>query len=127
MNRIRLLVIGAALMLAVTAVGQQTTAGSDSQNGGGGAPSVEKHAMLLGEKLGLNSDQQAKLKPILQQMQDATEKFLGDESMSREERMDNVKAVRYKADRQLRKILNDEQRKKLDQLEEEMNSEPHGN
>jgi Spy/CpxP family protein refolding chaperone len=127
MNRIHLLAAGAVLMLAFTAVAQQATTGSDSRDGSGSMSAVEKHAMLLSEKLELNSDQQAKVKPILQAMEDSTERFLEDESMSRGERMDNVKAIRYKADRQLRKILNDEQRKKLDQLEEAQHSELHGN
>ena len=47
--------------------------------------------------------------------------------MSRDERMDNVRASRYKADRQVRKILNDDQKKKLDQLEQEPHPELHGN
>ena len=81
---------------------------------------------LLTEKLDLSSDQQAKVKPILQKMDDSAEKFLQDESMSLNERMDNVKACRYKADREVRKILSDEQKKKLDQLEEEMPSGLHG-
>jgi hypothetical protein len=50
-----------------------------------------------------------------------------DESMSRDERLDNVRACRYKADRELRKMLSDEQKQKLDQLEQEMHPGLHGN
>jgi hypothetical protein len=38
--------------------------------------------------------------------------------MSREERMGKVRACREKADNEIRKILNDDQKKKLDQLEQ---------
>jgi hypothetical protein len=41
-----------------------------------------------------------------------------DESMSREERLDNVRAWCYKADRKVREILTDDQKKELDQLEQ---------
>ena len=114
-------------MLTVTAAARQATAMNGGQGEGGNASAVEKHMTLLTEKLDLSSDQQAKVKPILQEMHDATEKFVQDESMSREERMDNVKACRYKADKKIRKILSDDQKKKLDQLEEEPHPALHGN
>ena len=123
MNRIRLLALGTILMLALTAIAQQTTSSSNGHSGSDGVSAVEAHLKLLTEKLDLTSDQQAKAKPILQEMQAATQKFMQDESMSRDERMDNVRACRYKADRAMRKMLSDEQKQKLDQLEQEM---PHG-
>ena len=121
MNRIRLLAIGIILMFALNAAAQQTTTHPES-----GVATVEKHLRLLSEKLDLSGDQQAKTKPILQEMQDATQKLMQDESMSRDERLDKVKACRYKADREIRKILSDDQKKKLDQLEEEPYPELHG-
>lgn len=127
MDRIRLLLIGTMLMLALTAAAQRAKTSGDAQDGSGSASAVENHMKLLTEKLDLSSDQQAKVKPILQRMHDATEKFMEDESMSRDERMDNVRASRYKADREVRKILSDEQKKKLDQLEEESHPGLHGN
>ena len=136
MNHIRLLAIFTMMMLALTAVAQQAATQADrsapdrsakDEHAQGGVPAVEGHLKILTEKLDLTSNQQDKAKPILQQMQDSTHKFLHDENMSPDERMDNVKACRYKADRELRKILNDDQRKKLDQLEQEQHSELHGN
>ena len=50
-----------------------------------------------------------------------------DESMSREERLGHVRAWREKADKKIREILNDDQKKKLDQLEQGPHSELHGN
>jgi len=127
MNRVRLLAIGTVVTFALTVVAQQPTTSSNARGGSGGVPAVQNHMTLLTEKLNLTSDQQAKVKPILQEMHDATEKFFQDESMSRDERMDNVRACRYKADREIRKVLNDEQKKKLDQLEQEQHADLHGN
>src|SRR5260370_5962392 len=117
MNRIRLLAIGTMLMFALTTVAQQTT----TQPGGpakgvsgdahdGGVPTVEGHLKLLTEKLDLTGDQQTKIKPILQELHDATQKLMQDEGMSREERLGNVSACPYKADKEIREILNDENR-----------------
>jgi Spy/CpxP family protein refolding chaperone len=131
MNRFRLLAIGTMLMLAPTVVAQQAaTRSSDpvkSNAHRNGVPTVEGHLKLLTEKLALTSDQQTKIKPILQELHDATLKAVQDESVSREERIDHVRASREKADKKMREILNDDQRKKLDQLEHEPHSELHGN
>ena len=128
MNRIRLLAMGTILMLALTTVAQQTTTSNGAHGAtGGGVPTVQKHLKLLTEKLDLTGDQQAKIKPILQELHDGTQKVIQDESMSREERLGKVRACREKADKEIREILNDDQKKKLDQLEHEPHSELHGN
>jgi hypothetical protein len=121
MNRI-LLAIGTMVMFALTGVAQQTTAKPD-----GGVPTVEKHLKVLSDKLDLTGDQQAKTKPILKELHDATQNLMQDESMSREERLGKVRACREKADKKIREILNDDQKKKLDQLEQEPHPELHGN
>lgn len=130
MNRIRLVVIATMLILALTTVAQQTAQPAMTNDAHGqsndGVPPVEKHLQVLTEKLDLTTDQQAKVKPILQQMQDSTQKFMQDESMSRAERMDNVKLCRYKADKEIRKVLSDDQKKELDQLEQD-HPDLHGN
>ena len=121
MNRFRLLAIGTTVIFALTVVAQQTTRHGD------GVPTVQGHLKLLTEKLDLTGDQQAKIKPILQRLHDATLKVVQDESMSRDDRMGKVRISREKADKKIREILNDDQKKKLDQLEQEPHSELHGN
>ncbi|HLB89260.1 MAG TPA: hypothetical protein VJK29_16520 [Terriglobales bacterium] len=134
MNRLRLLAIGTMLMFALTTVAQQTTTrpggpakGVSGDAHGGGVPTVEKHLKVLSEKLDLTGDQQAKIKPILRELHGAMQKLVQDESMSREQRLGNVRACREKADKKIREILNDDQKKKLDQLEQEPHPELHGN
>jgi hypothetical protein len=124
MNRIRLLAFGATLMFALTAAAQQpSTAGVQSTHS---VPTVEAHLKVLAEKLDLTTDQQAKAKPILQAMHDSWQKVEQDESLSHEDRMNRKRPAFEKADKQLREILNDDQRKKLDQIEQEQHGQSHG-
>jgi Spy/CpxP family protein refolding chaperone len=128
MNRIRLLAVGTMLMFSLTTVAQQATTSGDAHGGkGGDVPTVEKHLKVLTEKLDLTGDQQAKINPILQELHDGTQKVMQDESMSREERLGHVRLWREKADKRIREILNDDQKKKLDELEQEPHPELHGN
>ena len=137
MNRSRLLAIGAMLMFGLTVVAQQAATQPDrppdrpakDEHGQSGVhvPTVQGHLKVLTEKLALTGDQQAKIKPILQELHDATQKLDQDESMSSEERMVKVRASREKADKKIREILNDDQKKKLDQLEHEPHPGLHGN
>jgi Spy/CpxP family protein refolding chaperone len=116
------------LMFALTTVAQETATSSDAHAArDGGVPTVEKHLKLLTEKLDLTGDQQAKIKPILQELHDTTQKLMQDESMSREERLGKVRASREKADKKIREVLSDDQKKKLDQLEQEPHPGLHGN
>lgn len=135
MNRIRLLVIGTmfSFALALTAVAQQAATRADAPTSGApatghpGVPTAEGQLKFLATKLDLTADQQEKIKPTLQELHDATVKLVQDENMSRDERMSKVRDSRYAADKKIRAILNDDQKKKLDQLEQEPHSELHGN
>jgi hypothetical protein len=124
MNYLRLLAIGTILTFALTTSAQQSTTTSNAH--AGSVPTVEGHLKVLSEKLDLTADQQAKTKPILQEMHEATQKLMQDESMSHEERMSKVRAAREKADKKIREILNDDQKKKLDQLEQGPHPDLHG-
>jgi Spy/CpxP family protein refolding chaperone len=135
MNRIRSLAIAAMLMVALTVLAQQSAtapAGTDKEEHGQpsahrGIPPVDQHLKLLTEKLDLTDDQQAKTRSILKEMNDASQKITQDENLSREERMTKVRASRMKADKQLRVFLTDDQKKKLDQLEQEPHPGLHDN
>jgi Spy/CpxP family protein refolding chaperone len=124
MNRIRSLAIATMLIFALTTVAQQTTAGGPAN---GGVPTVEGQLKVLTQKLDLTGDQQAKIKPILQDLHDGTQKIVQDDSLSRDERLARVRPLRYEADKKIREVLNDDQKKKLDQYEQGPHSEMHGN
>lgn len=132
MDRIRLLAIGTLVMFAGTAGAQQTSAAlgaaekqSQSTTQSATDP-VERHLKVLTEKLNLTPDQEERARPILREMHDAAQKAEADHSLSDEQRMEQVRAARIKADKQLREVLNDDQNKTLDQLEQEMHPELHG-
>ena len=131
----RLLGIVTMLIVALTAPAQQTATGpggTDKQERGqrdaqDDVPTLETQLKVLIEKLDLTGDQQARIKPIIQEMNDATRKLVQDKSLSREERLAKVRPQRYKADKLIREFLNDDQKKKLDQYLHEPHGEMHGN
>jgi len=130
MNRFRLLAIGTMLVFALTTIAQQPSTSASNKDASTGehavVPTAEGQLKFLTAKLDLTSDQQQKIKPILQDLHNATVKFVQDESMSHEERMSKVTDSHYAADKKIRAILNDDQKKKLDQVEQEPHPELHG-
>jgi ElaB/YqjD/DUF883 family membrane-anchored ribosome-binding protein len=89
-------------------------------------PKVQQQLKLLTEKLNLTCDQQAKIKPILQELHDAMQRVMKDQGTTPDERMEKMRTWHERADKQIRKILSEEQQKKLDQLESEPHPELHG-
>ena len=59
-----------------------------------GLPTVKGQLSVLSEKLGLSAMQQAKIKPILQQLHEATENIMRDQTLSQEERLAKVRPQR---------------------------------
>jgi Spy/CpxP family protein refolding chaperone len=132
MDRIRLLAVGTLMMFALTGLGQQnsaTSANAATENHSSAQSStdpVENHLKKLSEQLNLTADQKDRVRPILQEMHDAMGKAEQNQSLSDDERMAQKHAAFVKADGQIRPILTDEQKKTLDQMEQEMHS-GHGN
>jgi len=78
----------------------------------------------LTRELGLNSDQQAKLKAIAESVAPQMKALHEDTSISPEERHTKVKAILEDAESQLRPLLTPEQAQKLDQFKAKMHE--HG-
>jgi Spy/CpxP family protein refolding chaperone len=134
MNRLRYLAIGTTLIASLAAPAQQTASGptiNDSDTHGqraaqSGVPSVELQLKVLTEKLDLTRDQQARMTPILKELHDATLKIVEDASLSNEQRLEMVRPHRYKARDQMRAILSDDQKAKLDDYLAGPHTEMHG-
>src|SRR5579864_809748 len=130
MNRIRLVAIGTILILTSIAVAQQTTTTTADSTAVSAAqpavPTPEAQLKILTGKLDLTSDQEDKIKSILQDLYDATMKIVQDKTLSHEERLAKVRPHRYAADKRIREILNDAQKRKLDLYEQGPHSEMHG-
>jgi len=123
MNRFRYLAIGMLLIIALAASAEQTapaTAGSGPQPQSQNSPSkLDQHLQALTESLNLTADQQAKIRPILQEFLDSRQKVLEDQSLTDDARRERIKDLHAKADKQARTFLNNEQKKKLDEMEQE--------
>ena len=130
MNRIRVLAIGSMLLIAPVMLAQQTAPTSEPAKGaaqGVVLPDVGDQLKVLTQKLDLSVDQQPKVKTILQELRDASLKLTQDEGASREELLSKVRPLRMNADKKIREILSDDQKKKLDQYLQGPHSEMHGN
>ena len=115
-----LVVLTAALLLA----GQgQTQAPQTSQGSAMGshpdASSPEAHLQMLTEKLNLTADQQAKLKPILEDQAQQMKAVRDDTSLSEEQRKAKMKAIHESLHGQINSVLTPEQQAKLKQMKQE--------
>lgn len=123
MNRVRSLSIAAVLMFAFAALAQQATqSGAPAHK----MPSVDDHLKMLSEKLDLTAEQQEQIRPVLAEMQASMQKVMNDQSLSREERHQQMKAAFDKANKQAAQYLTEEQNKKLVEMEQESHSGQHG-
>lgn len=125
MNRLRLLAVATVLTFALGAGAQQPTTAPDA-HAVAVAP-VDQHLKVLSEKLSLTADQQEKARPILQEMHDGSQKLQEDQSLTPDQRHEGMVPVFMKADKALREILNEDQKKKLDEMEAQMHGGPHDN
>jgi len=130
MKRIRLFAIGSMLMIAPAMLAQQTATEPGRPLKGAvqasDLPDVGNQLKVLTEKLDLTAEQQPKVKTILQELHDSTQKIMQDKTISRDELLDKVRPLRMKANNQLREILTDDQKKKLDQYLQGPHPDMHG-
>ena len=124
MTRIRLLAIGTLMMAALTAGAQQSSAASaadDQQKQSAQSEDpVEQHLKKLSKDLNLTPEQEDQARPILREMHDSMARAEQNQNLSDDERKEQKHAAFIKADGQIRPILTDDQKKTLDQLEQQM-------
>jgi len=122
MSRFRMITVATVMLFAMAALAQQAAqSGAPAHK----MPSVDEHLKVLSEKLNLTAQQEDQIRPVLQEMQDSMQKAMDDQSLSREERMQQMKAAHEKADKQARGFLTDEQKKTLDDLEQHEHAAQH--
>lgn len=135
MNRLNFLAAGAIVAFTLTTLAQQPAAGTRDRDKDGQdqhvtqieVPPVEQQLKVLTEKLYLTKDQQDRIAPIIQTLHDISEKIAQDKSLSFQEQLAQVRPHRFEANKQLRDILSDDQKAKLDQYLAGPHSEIHGN
>ena len=121
MKSFRYLAIGILMIMAMLASAQQTTTSTEKGHGGGAATDVDQHLQMLTERLNLTADQQNQVRPVLRQFLEGRHKVVENQSLTDEQRREKIRVLHERADKQVRPILNDDQKKKLDQLEQESN------
>ncbi len=85
-------------------------------------PTVDDQVKHMTSKLGLSDEQQAKLKPILEDQRKQMEQIHNDSSLSRQDRFSKMGEIRNSTDTQIKAMLNEEQQKKFDKMREERQS-----
>jgi hypothetical protein len=81
-----------------------------------GRPSIDDQVKMLTQELSLNTDQQAKLKNILEDQHQQALTFVNDANMSREDKIQKIRVLREATITKARGIMNDDQKKKLDAM-----------
>ncbi len=117
MNRTCLFAIGIMLTFALAMLAHQNGAVQGAHHHA--MPSAEDHLKTLSGKLNLTTDQQTKIRPVLQELHSSAQKLMQDQSLSQEDRRAEHKALVETADKKVREVLNDDQKKRLDELEHE--------
>ena len=125
MNRRRAISLAAAILLTLPAIQSYAFAQQSEAAPPHSQPSVDDHLRMLAEKLNLTADQQEKARPVLTEMQAQMQKITDDASLSQDEAMSKRHAAFMKADKQVREFLTDDQKTKLDELEQQMHSGSH--
>jgi periplasmic protein CpxP/Spy len=85
-----------------------------------GAPDPNKEVQHLTKKLNLTADQQNQILPILTARQQQMESIRNDSSLSQQDRRAKMRAAREDSDTKIRAVLNDDQKKTYDQMQQQM-------
>ena len=127
MKQIKMIVLAAVCLLAVAAFAQQSNppaqppAGADQQQGQRRGPmSVDDQLKNLTDRLSLTADQQAKIKPILEDRNTQMQALMKDQSLSQEDRRSKGRTIQESTTGKIRDVLTDEQKKKYDEMQQEM-------
>jgi len=83
-------------------------------------PTPDEVVAKLDSKLGLSADQKAKITPIVADRQDKLKALAGDTSSTRPQKAQKMKAIYDESDAKIKAVLNDDQKKKYDEMQAEM-------
>lgn len=120
MKKIPVFTLAVASFLITTILAQsgqdnKQTAGQSTGTGARETTVVDVQMKVLTQKLGLTTDQQIKIRPIMQELYDATEQIKQDKSLTRDEQLAKVRPKRHEADAKLRPLLTEDQSRRFDE------------
>lgn len=117
MKKFLLTIATAALLLAgFTAFAQMPPEQGGGQYGHGQPPSADQRLQRMTQQLDLTSDQQEKIKPILENESTQMQGLRADSSLSQEDRMAKMKQIRETTTSQINPILTADQQKKYAEM-----------
>jgi Spy/CpxP family protein refolding chaperone len=117
----RALLLATVVLAAATAASAQYE-GSGGRQGNADTRSVDERIEEFSKKLDLSDDQQAQVKSILQSAE-AELKELRNASLSRREKVSRLREIGEETNSKIRALLNDEQKKKFDEMVKERKSQ----
>jgi len=88
-------------------------------------PSIDEQVATLTQELTLTPDQQGKVKTILEDQHQQAMTVVNDNALPREEKVQKIHAIRESTIGKVRGLLDDNQKKKLDEMLQEPNVPPH--
>jgi hypothetical protein len=88
-----------------------------------GHPTIDDQVNMLTQDLSLTPDQQTKMRGILEDQHKQAMTIVDDPSMSRDDKIQKIRALREATIQKTRTMLDDNQKKKLDDM---LNEPPHG-
>jgi periplasmic protein CpxP/Spy len=95
---------------------------SDQAQSGRHWPTPDEVVVKMDSKLSLSDDQKAKITPIIAERQEKM-KSLASEGGRRRKKAHEMKAIMEDSDKKIKALLTDDQKKKYDELEQEMRTE----
>lgn len=130
MKSLRTLALLVICAFALSAFAQQTPPadtheGHEHEHGQGQGmdhkmPTVDEMVQTMSERLSLTDDQKVKVRKIAEDTHKKMEDMHADTAMSREDRMAKMRSMHDESMAKVRTILNDDQKKKLDEWQKEM-------
>ncbi len=86
-------------------------------------PSPDEVVAKMDSKLSLSDDQKAKITPIIEERQEEKIKSLASEGGRRRKKAREIKSIMEDSDKKIKALLSDDQKKKYDELQQEMRQE----
>jgi periplasmic protein CpxP/Spy len=120
------LILLVALAIAPAFVGVSAWAQMGPPGGGQmghGPMSPDQRLQMLTKQLNLTTDQQSKIKPILENESQQMQTLRQDSSLSREDRMSKMQQIRQSSNEQIKSNLNSDQQQKFEEM---MSHQGHG-
>ena len=131
MKKIKSVLLFCTFFLALAAFAVQAGAGHQGKEehehsqGHKTGNDLDEHMKKLTTALDLSADQQTKIRAILEETQQQGHTLMNDTSLSKEEKEKKMQNTHEAAHAKIRELLNDDQKKKFNQMVQEMQEHHH--